>query len=150
MDTHTWAHIHGPHIHGETHTHMVIHVSHPAYIPFIHSSSFLSLSTIHPRTIHSISHSIRSSIYIYIYSITHILSTSQLHSISIRYNHSAAASFNHPPSLPNPKVKLLGYVFPTLDALRLACSIITYTQGIAWDINIILGCVMGSNYIRLR
>jgi hypothetical protein len=133
----------------ETHTHIHGHPCISSRIhSFIHSSSFLSLSTIHPRTIHSISHSIRSSIYIY--SITHILSTSQLHSISIRYNHSAAASFNHPPSLPNPKVKLLGYVFPTLDALRLACSIITYTQGIAWDINIILGCVMGSNYIRLR
>ena len=134
MDTHTWT----------THTWALYVIPHT----FLHSFFIFPISIYNSRNIHSILHSIRSSIYIY--SITHILSTSQLHSISIRYNHSAAASFDYPPSLPNPKVKLLGYVFPTHDALRLACSIITYTQGIAWDINIILGCVMGSNYIRLR
>ena len=69
------------------------------------------------------------------------------HTISyyiISYSHSATASFNHPPSLPNPKVKLLGYVFPTLDALRLACT------GNSMGHYITLGCVMGSNYIRLN
>jgi hypothetical protein len=122
IDTHNHAQ---SHLDGHTymdHTYMGI-VFHTAHI----LSFILHLSIYNSRNIHSISHNIRSSIYIC--SITRILSTSQLHSIPIRYNHSAAASFNHPPSLPNPKVKLLGYVFPTLDALRLACSITGNSMG---------------------
>ena len=109
--------------------HTYDHARHSTYIP---PSFFIFSNSIHiyARIFRYISYRIHQRLVVLILSVIAAAAA-----ISYINSYSAAASFNHPPSLPSTKVRPLGYLFPTLDALRLAGL---HTQGIACDINIFI------------